>query len=214
MSTDAAPVPTVFVVDDDPVAAAFAAGAAALAGLRSQQFAAGEALLAVVTPADRGCLVLDLRMDGMDGLQLQAELQDRGILLPVIMVSGKSDIPSAVLAMKQAAFDFFEKPVPIDVLAESIRRVVEWDCRQAARRADGDGVRQRHANLSPREKQVMDAVVAGLANKQIASKLELSEKTIEVHRGNVMRKMQVDSVAALVRAALVCDPATDIGRTE
>lgn len=195
----------VFVVDDDPVAAAFAGGAARVAGYAFRPFASGEALLSAVAKTDRGCVVLDLQMSGMTGLQLQAELTKQCIRLPVIVVSGRSDVPSAVRAMKQEAFDFFVKPVPIDVLADSIRRAVALDASRAVDWADAESVRLRFATLSPREKQVMDAVVAGMANKQVAAKLGLSEKTIEVHRGNVMRKMCVDSVAALVRASLVCE---------
>ena len=198
----------VYVVDDDPVAVAFASGAAAAAGLSVRAFDSGEAFLAGVTDADRGCVVLDLFMDGMSGLQLQGELARRGVRLPVIVVTGHADVPSAVTAMKQHAFDYFEKPVDIAKLVDSIRRAVDTDARRAGGRAEGDAARRRYDTLTPRERQVMNAVVTGMANKQIAAKYELSEKTIEVHRGNVMRKMGVDSIAALVRASIACGEPT------
>ena len=197
---------SVYIVEDDPVAAAFALAAARAAGLEARQFPSAESMLATVTRVDRGCVVLDLQLAGMHGLELQSALQDRGICMPVIIVSGHGDVPSAVRAMKQHAFDYFEKPVPIEQLTDSICRAVAEDTRRATERADADTIRRRYVTLSPRERQVMTAVVEGLANKQIAARFELSEKTIEVHRGNVMRKMQVDSVAALVRASLVCEP--------
>lgn len=195
----------VYIVDDDPVATAFAAGAAEHAGLASRSFVSAEAFLAGVTDQDRGCVVLDLQLDGMPGLQLQGELATRGIRLPVIVVSGRGNVSSAVQAMKQQAFDYFEKPVQLETLASALRRAVDHDSARAADRATTEQVRERFATLSPREKQVMASVVDGMANKQIAAKLDLSEKTIEVHRGNVMRKMAVESVAALVRASMHCD---------
>ena len=198
---------TIYVVEDDPVAAAFAAAAAQVAGWPAKVFSSAEPFLTDIAHSCRGCLILDLQMEGMTGLQLQSELKERGCLLPVIVVSGQADVPTAVAAMKQAAFDYFEKPVALETLAASIRRAVAFDATQSAGRADAEIVQARFARLSPRERQVMGSVVAGMANKQIAAKLGLSEKTIEVHRGSVMRKMQVESVPDLVRASLLCMPA-------
>jgi FixJ family two-component response regulator len=195
----------VIVIDDDAVAAAYIAGVAEASGYEATRYHSAEAFLAAVDPAARGCIVLDLMMDGMHGLELQAKLIERGIKLPVIIVSGNSDVPSAVQAMKQNAFDFFEKPVDPAKLLLAIDRAIDLDNTLSIRRQDAQVVCQRYATLSPREKQVMNLVVQGLANKQMAARLGLSEKTIEVHRGNVMRKMEVDSVAALVRASLVCE---------
>ena len=195
---------TIYVVEDDPVAAAFAAAAAQAAGWPAKVFSSAEPFLVDVADNCRGCVVLDLHMDGMTGLQLQATLHARGCHLPVIVVSGQADVPTAIAAMKQAAFDYFEKPVDLAVLVDSIRRAVAFDARQSTGRADADVIKARFARLSPRERQVMSSVVAGMANKQIAAKLGLSEKTIEVHRGSVMRKMQVESVPDLVRASMLC----------
>jgi FixJ family two-component response regulator len=151
----------------------------------------------------------------MNGLELQAELLRREILLPVIIVSGQATLSSAVLAMKQQAFDFFEKPVDPQQLLAAVRRAIESDQQQSIRQAEAGTVRSRYDTLSPRERQVMAFVCEGLANKQMAARLSLSEKTIEVHRGNVMRKMHVDSVAALVRAAMLCDgQAVSIGDSQ
>lgn len=197
---------TIYVVEDDPVAAAFAAAAAQAAGWPAKVFSAAEPFLADIGHDCRGCVVLDLQMDGMTGLQLQAALHGRGCHLPVIVVSGQADVPTAVAVMKQAAFDYFEKPVDLATLVASIRRAVAYDHEQSIGRADADVVKARFARLSPRERQVMGSVVAGMANKQIAARLGLSEKTIEVHRGSVMRKMSVESVPDLVRASMHCPP--------
>lgn len=195
----------VFVVDDEPVANAFAAGVARSVGLEARQFESAESFLSTITPADRGCVILDLQLEGMHGLELQAALRQAGVWLPVIVVSGRGNVSSAVAAMKLNAFDFFEKPVDAGALGAAIQRAVDQDTRHAAERSEEESAKNRYKTLSPRERQVMAAVVEGLANKQIAARLELSEKTIEVHRGNVMRKMRVDSVAALVRAAMACE---------
>lgn len=195
----------VYVVDDDPVATAFAVGAAEHAGFVALAYGSAESFLAAVDDRHRGCIVLDLQLDGMPGLQLQGELNHRGIRMPVIVVSGRGNVSAAVQAMKQQAHDFFEKPVPLETLSSAIRRAVDSDGVREADRASTEAIRDRFATLSPREKQVMASVVDGMANKQIAAKLDLSEKTIEVHRGNVMRKMSVESVAALVRASMHCD---------
>jgi FixJ family two-component response regulator len=195
----------VYVIEDDAVAAEYAARVVASSGATVVRFASAEEFLAEAVPGLRGCIVLDLHMAGMTGLELQAELLRREILLPVIIVSGQATLSSAVLAMKQQAFDFFEKPVDPQQLLSAVRRAIEFDQQQSIRQAEAGTVRGRYDTLSPRERQVMAFVCEGLANKQMAARLSLSEKTIEVHRGNVMRKMHVDSVAALVRAAMLCD---------
>ncbi|MGN6626437.1 MAG: response regulator transcription factor [Tepidisphaeraceae bacterium] len=205
---------SVFVVDDDPLAGAYAAGIAQAAGYCTRVFHSASDCLDALTPTDRGCVLLDLQMDGMGGLELQSEFLRRQIHLPVIIISGEAQVSSAVIAMKQQAFDFFEKPVDPAALLSTIRRAVEHDARQAARRIESELIRQRYNTLSAREKQVMHSVVHGMANKQIAAYLTLSEKTIEVHRSNVMRKMQVDSVAALVKASLVCTDGEPVSPAE
>lgn len=194
----------VFVIDDDPTAAELVAGIAGAQGYPVDRFASASAFLQRADASLRGCIVLDLQMEGMTGLELQAELLQRGVRLPVIIVSGHAAVSSAVLAMKQQAFDFFEKPVDPKALQSAITRAVELDQEQSVKDEESAKVLEHFATLSPREKQVMELVVSGLANKQVAAKLGLSEKTIEVHRGNVMRKMRVESLPALVRSALVC----------
>ena len=207
MADVSAPInPRVFVVEDDVVAATYLVKVLRSGGHTAEHYPSAEAFLDQIDTTHRGCLVLDLNMDGMTGLQLQSEMVKRGIFLPVIIVTGEGKVASAVTAMKQQAFDFFEKPVDPDRLLGTVRRAIELDAHQAVYRADASLVQQRYRVLSPRERQVMGLVVQGLANKQIAANLELSEKTIEVHRGNVMRKMQVESVAALVRASILCEP--------
>ncbi len=194
----------VYVIDDDPVASEFIVGVAASAGYQTSRFASADEFLASANNQLRGCVILDLEMEGMGGLELQAELLRRHIYLPVIIVSGHAAVSSAVQAMKQNAFDLFEKPVAPNALLPVIRRAFDHDSRQAAMRREAEEIRSHYQTLSPREREVMSLVVTGLANKQVAAQLGLSEKTIEVHRGNVMRKMKVESLAALVRAAMVC----------
>lgn len=198
------PTPTVYVVDDDPLSSELVCGLANRAGHISQRYGSAESFLEIVEPGMRGVLVVDIRMDGMSGLQLQAELLTRSVFMPVIVVSGHAEIGSAVLAMKQKAFDFFEKPIESKSLLDSIDRALEFDISQAAHRRLDLESQARYATLTPREQEVMGLVVQGLANKRAAVKLGLSEKTIEVHRGNVMKKMRVDSLAELVRAAIRC----------
>lgn len=197
--------PRVFVVEDDVIAATYVVKVLRGANHVAEHHASAESFLEQVDPGHRGCVVLDLNMDGMNGLQLQTEMVSRSIYLPTIIVTGEGKVASAVTAMKQEAFDFFEKPVEPERLLQTIRRAIEYDAQQAVTRADANLVQQRYRVLSPRERQVMGFVVQGLPNKQIAADLELSEKTIEVHRGNVMRKMQVNSVASLVRASIICE---------
>lgn len=194
----------VYVIDDDDVAAAFVAGVASAGGYATTCHASATSFLEQATPDLHGCIVLDLQMEGMTGLELQAELLRRQIFLPVIIVSGQAEVSSAVQAMKQQAFDLFEKPVDPHRLLASIQRAIAHNAVESIRRREAAGVRENYDTLSPREREVMELVVSGLANKQIAARLDLSEKTIEVHRGNVMRKMKVDSLAALVRAAMHC----------
>jgi two-component system response regulator FixJ len=198
-------VEQVYIIDDDPVASAFVAKVASRGGFASTCYLSANQFLAEVHPDFRGCIVLDLCLEDMDGLALQAELLKRNITLPVIILSAKAEVSSAVQAMKQKAFDLFEKPVEPEILLQSIQRAIAHDASEWAYLKEKNRIREHFQTLSERERQVLELVVSGLANKQIAGKLGLSEKTIEVHRGNVMRKMNVDSLASLVRSALCCD---------
>ena len=195
---------SVYIVDDDPLSAELVGGLMARGGFSARQFASAEAFLAVASPDLRGCVIADIRMGGMSGLELQAELHKRSVRLPVIVVSGYAEVESAVLAMKQHAFDFQQKPIQPERLLDAVRRAMHLDAEQAVELKSDSICRERYLSLTPREVEVMALVVAGMANKRAAMHLGLSEKTIEVHRGNVMKKMQVDSVPELVRAGIRC----------
>src|SRR3954447_18491991 len=197
--------PTVYIVDDDPLTVSLLVHWLERAGLRAARYDSAEAFLAEYHGAP-GCLVLDVQMPGMSGLDLQRQLNERGAELPVIILTGTADVPTAVAAMKGGAVDLIEKPVTAEVLEARVRHALSRDATRRDRRAQRDGIEARAAQLSAREREVMDLVVAGLANKQIAVRLRLSEKTVEAHRSRVMRKMQADSVAELVRMAVMLDP--------
>jgi RNA polymerase sigma factor (sigma-70 family) len=198
--------PTVFVVDDDGVTRALLIQLVQKLGYHFKGYPSAEAFLHDFDPDLPGCMILDIQMEGMNGLELQRKLVDRQIALPVIMLSAHGNVHSAVQAMKQHAFDFVEKPFDRRRLSQVLIKAVARDLEQRHQAERQRLVADRLPLLSPREKQVMDLVVAGLANKQIARELDLSEKTVEVHRGNVMRKMQAQSVAELVRMALINEP--------
>jgi FixJ family two-component response regulator len=198
--------PTVFVVDDDVAVRKSLERLLRSAGYRSESFDAADGFL------DRwqrdpvpGCLLLDVEMPGLDGLQLQQALHLSGAAIPIIFVTGHGDIPKSVKAMKAGALDFLTKPVRDDDLFKAIQHAFAWDRRQRAERAERDAVAERFATLTPREREVLDLVVRGLLNKQIAYELGASEKTIKIHRGRMMHKMAVASVADLVRAAQKID---------
>jgi two-component system response regulator FixJ len=198
--------PTVFVVDDDPAVRDSLHWLLQSVGLAVETYATGEQFLQAYDPARPGCLVLDVRMPGMSGLRLQEELAARHILLPVIILTGYAEVQTAVRALKTGAFDFIEKPYSDEVLLDHIHRALDADrqAREAATlRAE---IGARFASLTPREREVMQLVTAGKANKVIASELGLSPKTIEVHRAAVMDKMGADSVAELVRLELLLHP--------
>ncbi|MEE9392600.1 MAG: response regulator [Planctomycetota bacterium] len=192
----------VYVVDDDQAVRDSVCFLLESASIPSQSFANAEDFLAGFDQGLHSCLVLDVRMDGMSGLELQKKLREMNLRLPIIVVTGHSDVPMAVTAMRDGAFDLLEKPYTDEVLLERIREALHEDA--DIRRVEGglDEVKAKLQDLSPREREVMEFVVAGYLNKQIASKLGLSVKTIEVHRSRVMQKMKARSLAALVRMAM------------
>ncbi len=203
MSPKAAPehVPTVFVVDDDAAVRQSFEWLVGSVGLRTETYDSAQAFLDGYDRDRPGCLVLDVRMPGMSGLELQERLAAEGVTLPVIVVSGYGDVPTAVRVMKQGAVDFIEKPFSDQAMLDRIQASIERDLaarRAAAERASARGNRDR---LTRREAEVMDLVIAGKSNKEIARDLAISPKTVEVHRANVMKKMQADSLADLVRLA-------------
>jgi len=194
--------PTVFVVDDDEAVRDALRLLIASVGLAVETFATAGELLAAVDAQTRGCLVLDVRMPGMSGLELQERLSAMGAVLPIIFITGHGDVPMAVRAMKAGALDFLLKPFHDQNLLDRIHQALDRDrdeVRELERRA---ALRERAATLTPREREVLDAVVAGHANKVIAGRLGLSQRTVEIHRAKVMEKMQASSLADLVRMSL------------
>jgi FixJ family two-component response regulator len=193
---------TVFVVDDDPVVRAMVAGVAESAELQTEGFGSALEFLAAFDPDRPGCLVLDVRLPGISGLDLQARLRARHIMLPIIMVTGFADVTTAVRALRAGALDFLEKPLSGQALLERINEAVGMDRHQrqsAARFADFSA---RVVKLTPRERQVLTLIVEGRANRQIAEALVLSRKTVETHRANLISKTGVESLAELIRFGL------------
>lgn len=198
--------PTVFVIDDDPAMCSSLRWLLQSVELEVETYPTAEEFLGAYDSQRPGCLILDIRMPGMSGLNLLEELPARGITLPAIVITAYAEVATAVRALKAGAVDFLEKPFSDEVLLERVHQAIETD-REArevqALRAD---VTARFASLTPREREVMELVTAGKANKVIAAELGLSPKTVEVHRAAVMDKMQADSVAELVRFALLLAP--------
>src|SRR4029453_6794074 len=194
--------PVVFVVDDDPAMRDSLRWLIESTGLTVETFADAQTFLARIRPELPGCLVLDVRMPGMSGLDLQAELARRGIGLPTIVVTGHAEVPMAVRAVKAGAIDFIEKPFSDQLLLDRVRQGIEMDRRERDGRERRGEVLRRLGLLTQREREVLELVVAGRANKEIAATLHLSPKTVKVHRAHVMEKMQASSVAELVRLAL------------
>lgn len=192
---------TVYVIDDDASIRTSLMRLLRVSGYVGHEYVSADAFLAS-PPADLdGCLVLDVTMPGLNGLELQAAIAARGWLLPIVFVTGHSDVPASVRAMKSGAVDFLTKPVDGTVLLAAIDRAHERAAVERRERAELAGLQVRFDSLTPREKEVMRLISAGLLNKQVAGDLGTAEKTIKVHRGRVMEKMQMPSLADLVRAA-------------
>lgn len=194
---------TVFVVDDDAAVRRALRRLISAAGWRVEEFATGKAFLERCTPAERGCLVLDVRMPGMSGTDLHDRLCDGGIPLPVIYLTGHGDVPTSVRAMKRGAVDFLLKPIDEQILLQAIDAAVgQSDARLVQDRLHRV-IEQRVAQLTVRERQVMEYVIGGCLNKQIAAALGISLKTVKVHRAHVMGKMQADALADLVHLCVL-----------
>jgi len=190
---------TVFLVDDDPRVLKALSRLLASDGWTTQPYRSAREFLAENDATEPGCLVLDLLMPDMSGLDLQQELTRRGQHRPIIFLSGRGDVPSSVTAMKSGAVDFLTKPVDAKSLLEAVRRAVERDVRQRAQADRLQGLTTRLATLTLREREVLDGVVSGLLNKQIAGRLGIVEKTVKVHRARAVAKMGARSTAELVR---------------
>jgi len=190
---------TVFVVDDDPAMRKSLCWLIESVGLAVETFESAQAFLDAYDSNRSGCLVLDMRMPGMSGLELQDRLRDNGVDLPAIIVTGYGDVPTAVRAMKRGAVDFMEKPFSDQILLNRIQDALKRDLDRRALRKRVAAVAACAERLSPREREVMDRVVQGKPNKVIAAELGLSPKTIEVHRARVMEKMEARSLADLIR---------------
>lgn len=201
------PKPTVFVVDDDEDVRDSLRFLIESAKLLVRAFVSADEFLEAYEPDAPGCLVLDVRMPGMGGLELQQRLIDERALLPVIILTGHGDVPMSVRAMKAGAYQFLEKPSKDDELLEHIKAAIEHDEALRRRLAQVNETIKRMETLSPREKEIMEMVVAGKLNKMIATELNLAEKTVESHRANVMKKMEAGSVVDLVRMVLSCEEA-------
>ncbi|MBI4967549.1 MAG: response regulator transcription factor [Rhodospirillales bacterium] len=199
MPTDA---PTVFVVDDDAAIRDSLQILLSLAGFSVECFEGARPFLESGSAQRLGCLVADIRMPGMDGLELQQELRKRGSGLPVIFITGHGDVAMAVRALKSGAADFIEKPFEDRVLTAAIGQALDRDERQRQTRLEAEHLAQRHATLTPREREVMDLVVEGQSNKLVAQRLGISARTVEIHRARVMEKMRADTLSDLVRMAL------------
>jgi two-component system response regulator FixJ len=198
-------VPTVFVVDDDPAMRASLRWLIESVGLAVRTFSTAQEFLSSHKPSVPGCLVLDVRMPGMSGLDLQAELAARQINLPVLIITGYAEVPIAVRAMKAGAFDFIEKPFSDQTLLDRIRKAIATDRKVRRTHQERAQVRKRMTQLTPREHDVMERVVEGSSNKVIAGRLNVSTKTVEVHRKRVMEKMAAHSLAELIRLRLLAD---------
>ena len=196
--------PTVFMVDDDEPVRKAVSRLLRSAGIAVAVFASPREFLAQYDPATPGCLVLDITMPEVDGLQLQATLGEKGNILPIIFLTGHGDVSNSVQAMKRGAFDFLSKPVKDKELLTAVRAAIERNAVARLDQAKLSEIRARLDTLTPREREVLEQVVSGKLNKQIAGDLGITEATVKMHRAHVMEKMKVQSVAELARLTERC----------
>lgn len=196
---------TIFIVDDDDNLRRALARLIRSAGWNVETFASGQEFLARAPYTGTGCLVLDVQMPGMTGPELHAQMPSRDIVMPVIFLTGHGDVPTGVHAIKSGAVDFLAKPVDDEVLLETVRRGIERDAVEQAARLRRRDVDARLARLSPREHEVLEYVIGGHLNKQIADRMGISLKTVKAHRAQVMAKMDVESLATLVHLCEIAE---------
>ncbi len=199
--------PTVFIVDDDLEVREALQLLLQSVGLRVELHASAQAYLERFEPQRPGCLVLDVRMPGMSGLELQARLSAETLHPPVVVITGHGDVPMAVRAVQAGAVDFIEKPFRDQELLDSVHRALEQDAKQRGEATRIADIREHIARLSPREREVLEGVVAGKRNKVIAAELGVTQSTVEVHRARVMEKMEADTLSDLMRMVIALEGA-------
>jgi len=197
---------TVFVVDDDDAVRNSLRLLLKSAGFSTEVAGSAQEFLSTYDAAQPGCLLLDVHMPGMTGLEMQHQLNVRGAAIPVIFITGHGDIPMAVEAMQHGAFDFLQKPFRDQELLDRVQRALTRDTEYRARLRQTEKIRERLASLSPREREVLDLVTQGKANKMVAGDLGVSQRTVEIHRAHVMQKMEAGSLAELVRMMMAVAP--------
>jgi FixJ family two-component response regulator len=194
--------PTVFLIDDDASVRDSLSLLLSLKGMRTQLFSAAETFLETYRPEWRGCVLTDLQMPKMNGLDLQRALLDRGISLPVVVLTAHGDVQTTRLALKSGAFDFLEKPVDDEVLLDVLSNAIREDSLRHNTDSGENAVRSRLSRLTVREREVLDLLVEGLTQREIAGRLQISPRTVEVYKARMMEKLQCRSLAELIRAAL------------
>jgi len=194
--------PTVFIVDDDEQIRRSCEALVRHAGLRSEQYSSAHAFLEAYDTARPGCLVLDVRMPDMSGLQLQQELNRRGAVIPVIFITGVAEVPEAVEAMQHGAFDFLQKPISAQGLLDRLHRALAFDAATRASLLERRKMQARFDSLTDREREILSLVLEGLSNKEAAARMKLSARTVEIHRASLLRKVGARNTAHLVRMAM------------
>ena len=195
----------IHIVDDDPAIRDSLSLLLKSAGFESRTYASAEDFLSSYKASRPGCLLLDIRMPGMNGLDLQEELASRRINTPVIIMTGDGDVPAAVRAMKAGSLDFIEKPFDPQFLLDLVKIGLAKDVKQRKRRKKDEEISSRLAALSSREREILDLLAAGEPNKMIARKLDISPRTVELHRSHIMRKLHAHSLSDLVRLSLIAN---------
>jgi two-component system response regulator FixJ len=195
-------MPAVFIIDDQASVRKALAEMLSVFGFTVETYESAEAFLAAIEPSRPGCVVADVRMPGMDGIELMRELNRRKLALPVVLISGHADVPMAVAGIKAGADDFIEKPIDDTQLVAAINRGLARQFDQQAQRDSTDVLHESFARLTPRQVEIFDLVANGFTSQAIAAKLDISARTVESYRAQIMEKMQAESVAVLVRQAI------------